>query len=271
MTVFQNDAVLQRYLQHDISAATPWNETIASILSHRSVRSYLDTPIPQGLIEILVAAAQSAATSSNLQAWSVLTVEDPVRKERLADLAGDQKHIRQAPLFMIWLADLSRIKRQADSDNITIEPTLDSWLVGSIDAALAAQNAVIALESLGLGSVYIGGLRNNLAEIIELLNLPPMVFPVFGLCVGYPDPDKATSIKPRLPQQVVLHKERYESADEQDHIRSYDLGVGQFYQAQGLSNPHWSKKAIATLQSVNTAHRREEIVRVLKAQLFRVH
>jgi nitroreductase len=271
MTALHHDAVLQRYLQHDISAAIPWNDTIASILNHRSVRAYLDTPLPRGLVEVLVASAQSAATSSNLQAWSVLTVEDPERKDRLATLAGDQAHIRQAPLFMVWLADLSRIKRQADTAETDIEPTLDSWLIGSIDAALAAQNAVIALESLGLGSVYIGGLRNNLTEIIELLNLPPLVFPVFGLCVGFPNPDKVASIKPRLPQQVVVHKERYESAYEQDHIQRYDSGVSQLSRAQGVTAPHWSKKAIATLQSVNTAHRREEIVRVLKAQLFWVH
>jgi len=271
MTALHHDVVLQRYLQHEISSAIPWNETIASIINHRSVRAYLDTPLPRGLIEVLVAAAQSAATSSNLQAWSVLTVEDPKLKSRLATLAGDQDHIRQAPLFLVWLADLSRIGRAADRSGAEIDPTLDGWLIGSIDAALAAQNAVIALESLGLGSVYIGGLRNHLAEVVDLLGLPPLVFPVFGLCVGFPDPDQAVSIKPRLPQQVIIHRERYGVADEEAHIERYDAAVSQLTRTAGTTAPHWSNKAIATLQRAKTVQRGEEILRVLKTQLFSLH
>lgn len=77
-------------------------------------------------------------------------------------------------------------------------PYLESLLLGKIDAALAAQNAVVALESLGLGSVYIGGIRNYIEGVANELGLPPQVYPVFGLCVGYPSPDRPVKVKPRL-------------------------------------------------------------------------
>src|SRR5687767_6848421 len=83
-----------------------WNETLETILSHRSVRSYLPAPVPYSAIELAVAAAQSAPSSSNLQAWSVVAVEDPARKERLNAVSGTQRQISQAPILLVWLADL---------------------------------------------------------------------------------------------------------------------------------------------------------------------
>jgi len=259
-----------RYRHGEWPKSAPWNEVIESLLQHRSVRNYLDKPLPEGTLQTLLAAAQSAATSSNLQAWSLVAIEDPARKARLAELAGNQAHIQQAPLFLVWLADLSRIERQASHRNIELQaPTyLDSLLVSSIDAALAAQNAVVALESLGLGGVYIGALRNNLAAVIDELQLPPLVFPVFGLCVGYADPDKPASIKPRLPQQVVLHQETYGQSVEQQLVEDYDQHISAFYQDQGLTTPKWSEQAVERLRSIQTLNGREHISAVLKGRRF---
>ncbi|MEF2985466.1 nitroreductase family protein, partial [Pseudomonas aeruginosa] len=96
------------------------------------------------------------ASSSNLQTWSVVAVQDPDRKARLAELAGNQGHIREAPLFLVWVADLARTRAVATAAGSPAEGLdyLESLLVAVIDAALAAQNAVVALESLGLGAVY---------------------------------------------------------------------------------------------------------------------
>lgn len=259
-----------RYRHGEWPQGAPWNETIETLLQHRSVRSYLDKPLPEGTLHTLVAAAQSAATSSNLQAWSLLAIEDPVRKARLAELAGDQAHILQAPLFLVWLADLSRVHRQAEQRDIELHAPayLDSLLVSSVDAALAAQNAVVALESLGLGSVYIGALRNNLAAVIDELKLPPLVFPVFGLCVGYANPDKPTSVKPRLPQQVVLHRETYGQPIEQQLVKNYDQHIAAFYREQNLTTLSWSEQAIDRLRSIQTLNGREHISAVLKVQRF---
>lgn len=123
---------------------------------------------------MLIAAAQSASTSSNLQTWSVVAVEDQQRKEELSKLAGNQAHIKQVPLFLVWLADLARLSSIADSRGISHDALeyLEMFVTATIDASLAAQNAAVAAESLGLGTVYIGGIRNHPQEVAEILNLP---------------------------------------------------------------------------------------------------
>lgn len=260
----------QRYAGISLTppAATE-NPVIETLLGHRSVRRYLDQPLPKQTLPTLLAAAQSAASSSNLQAWSLLAVEDPQHKARLASLANDQEHIRQAPLFLIWLADFSRAGRIAAAQGIKLEAPayLDTLLVGSIDAALAAQNAVIAAESLGLGTVYIGALRNNLQAVIDVLQLPPLVFPVFGLCIGYPDPQQPAAIKPRLPQEVVLHRETYKvAADEPQHIAAYEEVAGVFSREQQQNTPAWSEQVIQRLKGLDSLHGRGRVAEVLNGQ-----
>ncbi|TBU73515.1 NADPH-dependent oxidoreductase [Pseudomonas daroniae] len=258
----------QRYGGASEPAALLANPVIEHLLAHRSVRSYLERPLPAGTLETLLAAAQSAATSSNLQAWSLLAIEDPVRKERLATLANDQAHIRKAPLLLIWLADFSRAQRIAEQRDVHLQAPayLDSLLVGSIDAALAAQNAVVAAESLGLGTVYIGALRNNLQAVIDELQLPPLVFPVFGLCVGYTDPQQPAAIKPRLPQAVTLHRETYRTEGEPEQIAAYEGTAAAFSRAQGQNTPGWSEQVINRLKGVESLHGRERISHTLNEQ-----
>src|SRR5690606_22781949 len=134
-----------------------------SILDHRTVRAYLPDAVRNQDIEAAVAAAQSAPSSSNLQLWSVVTVSDPERKSRLAKLCNDQKHIHQAPLFMIWVVDLARLRRITEIEKHTADGLeyLELFLTGAVDVSLAAQNAVVVLESLGYGTCYIGSARSN--------------------------------------------------------------------------------------------------------------
>lgn len=231
-----------------VPKAGPWNDHIALLLSHRSVRGYLPDPVPPGTLETLVAAAQSAATSSNLQTWSVVTVEDPKVRTELARIANNQKHIEECPLFLVWCADLSRLERLGQAEGVTLEglPYLESFLVAAIDAALAAQNAVVAAESLGLSNVYIGALRNRPAEVAELLGLPPGVMGVFGLCIGYAKPEAAAEVKPRLPQSLVLHRGRYgvPVAQENAERQAYDATLEEFSERNGMGKVDWSKRAI---------------------------
>lgn len=149
-----------------------WNDSLTTLLSHRSIRAYLPNPLPEGTLELLVAAAQSAATSSNLQTWSVVAVENQERKERLSQLAGNQAHIRQCPLFLVWLADLARLAYVAESRGLSHEGLdyLEMFVMATVDAALAAQNAAVAAESLGLGIVYIGGMRNHPEEVAATIS-----------------------------------------------------------------------------------------------------
>jgi nitroreductase len=252
-----------RYGEADIPPAGPVNDVIRSLYAHRSVRAYLPTPLPAGTLETLVAAAQSAATSSNLQLWSVIAVEDTERKRRLAAIASNQAHIVQAPLFLVWLADLSRLDRLAASQGRKLEGRdyLESFMVALTDAALAAQNAVVALESLGLGAVYIGALRNDPEAAAAELGLPTHVLAAFGLCVGYPDPAAAAEIKPRLPQPAVLFREHYATAEEAAAIARYDGALGDFSRRQGMENETWSERVLSrmgVLKGMNGRHRNRE-------------
>ncbi|MEE4742356.1 NADPH-dependent oxidoreductase [Pseudomonas alliivorans] len=251
-----------RYGTPDISPLTQCNEVVEQLLDHRSVRAFTDQPLPEGTIETLVATAQSASTSSNLQVWSVVAVQDGDRKRRLSALAGNQAYIHQSPLFLVWLADLSRVSRIAEQQDIELEalPYLESLLLGTIDAALAAQNAVVALESLGLGSVYVGGIRNDIEGVAKELALPAQVYPVFGLCVGYPSPDRPAKVKPRLPQEAVLYHETYSAADEEGVLADYDERLGAFYEREAMKASGWTEQVVSRLRSVSSLHGREELL-----------
>ena len=212
-------ALAERYGQDAAPHAGPWNDVIASLLSHRSVRGYKTDPLPAGTLETLIAAAQSAATSSNLQTWSVIEVANPATRAEFAKIANNQKHIEECPLFLLFCADVSRNERLGKAENTPLEalPHLETFLVAALDAALAAQNAVVAAESLGLSTVYIGAMRNNIERVAELCALPPGVMGVFGLCVGYAKPGAESSVKPRLAQPAVLFRERYDASQEAKH------------------------------------------------------
>ena len=248
-----------------IPAPSQWNDTIATILNHRSVRGFLPDALPEGTLELLIAAAQSASTSSNLQVWSVVAVRDPERKSRLAELAGQQQFIRDAPLMLVWLADLNRIREIAADRQTQVEAAhyTEAFILGLVDATLAAQSAFIAAESLGLGAVYVGAVRNLPEEIAAELNLPPHVFAVFGMAVGYPDPAKETGIKPRLPQDVVLHHEQYDATLKRDAIERYNGVARDFMREQGMQEQDWTLQATNRLKDVPAMHGRDRMKKAL--------
>ncbi|CAH1651935.1 NADPH-dependent oxidoreductase [Chelatococcus asaccharovorans] len=246
-----------------------WNETIATLLSHRSVRAYLPKALPDGTLETLIAAAQSASTSSNLQTWSVVAVTDPARKDRLATLAADQDAVREAPLLLVWLADLSRLQRLGDARDRAVEGLayLELLFVAIIDAALAAQNALVAAESLGLGGVYIGAMRNRPAEVAAELGLPPQVFAVFGMCVGYPDPQRQSGVKPRLGQNLVLHRERY-VVPARDEVADYDEAMEVFQREQAMGPASWSERVLQRVGNAKALSGRDQMRAILAALGF---
>ncbi|MEE3624473.1 NADPH-dependent oxidoreductase [Nitrospirillum sp. BR 11752] len=242
-----------------------WNEVLTGLLSHKSVRAYRDAPLPEGTLETLVAAAQSAPTSSNLQAWSVVAVTDPARKARFATWAQNQAHIEQAPLFLVWLADLSRLDglAKATVGDATGLDYLETLIVAITDATMAAQNAVVAAESLGLGTVYIGAIRNETEAVAAELRLPPKVLPLFGLCVGYADPARPAAVKPRLPQSVVLHHERYQATGVETATAAYDAQVRDFYAQQGIDAPAWSQTVSARVRGPAVLSGRHRLRQIL--------
>lgn len=259
-----------RYRDETRRPAGPWNDVLARILAHRSVRSYLPDPLPDGTIETLVAAAQSAASSSNLQTWSVVAVSDPDRRARLSAVAGGQAHIRQAPVLLVWLADLNRLTELGAARGQPVEALdyLETLFVAIIDAALAAQNAVVAAESLGLGTVYIGALRNDPERVAAELGLPSRVLPVFGLCVGHPDPEIVTGVKPRLDPSLVLHSERYGSGHSAAAVAAYDTAIQSFQGEQGIPRVPWSRQSLARVAGPGSLDGRDRIKAALAALGF---
>lgn len=252
----------------DLPAA--WNDTLDTIVAHRSVRAYLPDPLPEGSVELLVAAAQSAASSSNLQPWSVIAVEDPTRKQRLAHYAGDQRHIVDAPLFLVWLVDLNRLEHIGEVAGRRVEAIefLETFLLGAIDTSLAAQNAVLAAESIGLGTVYTGGIRNRPAEVAAELGLPPQVFALFGMAVGRPDPAAPASVKPRLPQDAVLFREQYGNDDGDRALSAYNRRLRTFQQEQGLAEQDWTAIVANRLRGPDILHGRDKLKAILEGLGF---
>jgi nitroreductase len=255
-----------RNRDRSVTAPAQWNVVLETILNHRSVRGFRPDALPAGTLELLIAAAQSASTSSNLQLWSVVAVQDPAHKSQLATLAGDQQFIRDAPLLLVWLADLARLDGIAAERQQSVEGTqyLEEFIVGVVDAALAAQSALIAAESLGLGGVYIGAMRNLPERAAEALRLPRHVFAVFGMAIGWPDPAKATGIKPRLPQRVVLHHETYDAATKREAITEYDAIMREFQAEQGMRLTNWTQQCISRVKDAAALRGRDRMLDALR-------
>jgi FMN reductase (NADPH) len=210
------------------------NPTINLIRQHGSIRHYKSDPIPASMVETIVAAGQHASTSSNLQAYSVIATFDLGKRQRLADLCGGQKSIVEAPVFLIWCADLARIDRACQlRGHVQDHRFLESFLVATVDTALAAQNTTLAAESLGLGICYIGSIRNKPLEVINLLKLPQLTFPITGMTVGWPSPPSHS--RPRLPLNTILHWDHYDRTHEDKALHDYDetmIATGSYKERQ---------------------------------------
>jgi FMN reductase (NADPH) len=243
---------------------------IETMRQHRSIRQYRPDPLPDGTLEAIIRSAQMASTSSYLQRYSVVAVEDPAKKDRLAHLCGDQEHIRQCPTFLVFCADLHLLKRVCEREGTQVQTEyLEAFLVAAIDAALVAQNIALAAESLGLGVVYIGGIRNNPAEVVAELELPDLVFPITGMCLGYPAEDPA--LKPRLPLPAVLHRERYDTEELDAHLDAYDeaiLQAGTFRSLETGEAYTWTSRAARRMAYTDPKRLRVSLSPVARKQGF---
>ncbi|MFI5385591.1 MAG: nitroreductase family protein [Fimbriimonadales bacterium] len=216
---------------------------LAPFLRHRSVRRYSDRPVSEELMSALMAAAQSAATSSTLQLWSVVSVQEPERRETMVKLCAGYEHVRQAKWFLCFIADHYRLKQAAAKVGECAEglPYAEFFTMAVVDAALAAERLVCAAESIGLGICYIGALRDHAAEVKDVLGLPEGTFGVFGLCIGWPEEPLGAGIKPRLSQGAVWHRERY---DLDVDVSEYDERMRAFYETQEMKGEvTWSMRS----------------------------
>lgn len=200
--------------------------TIELMYRHRSIRHFTPEPIARETIATIVASGQRAATSSNLQLYSAVVVMERDRKAQLATLCGDQDQIRQAPVFIAWCADRSRLERACQQRGYQQNSEYaEALLVAAVDVGLVMQNATLAAESLGLGCCYIGAIRNEPQAIIDLLELPPLVFPISGMTLGVPQNDPM--VRPRLATEAIVHWEHYNASDEERLLSEYDQAMVQ--------------------------------------------
>lgn len=218
------------------------NQVIEIMKNHRSIRNYSDQEVEQKKVEAILSAAQLASTSNFIQAYSVVQVTDQEKRKQLAHFSGDQTYVEQAPVFLVFCADLFRLQLVVKKEKI--EPnfsTLESLLLTTIDTALFAQNVMLAAESFGLGGVYIGAIRNQPQEVSAILELPELVVPLFGMCLGYPK-EPVPEQKERLPLSVILHQNSY-NKNQLDVIKQYDQKIEAYYvkRTDGKRNDNWSK------------------------------
>lgn len=257
------------------SATRPLNgeaRTVMDVLSsHRSVRSFEDRPLPEGLLERLVSAGTRASTSSNMQAYSVISITDPDLKKRLAVLAADQKQIHQSAAFLVVCADVHKMLLACEMHDL---PDVDIGyaevlLLAVIDAALVMQNVAVAAESHGLGICMIGAMRNHPHEVGQALSLPRGVFAISGLCIGYPA--EPGEVKPRMPLPAVLHENGYQSDDALRRlIREYDETQSAWYRDRDMHTKDARWSAVVS-QRLAQAGRREAVGRFLTEQGLDLH
>lgn len=227
-------------------------ETHSVQLAHRSIRRFRPDPVPDALLTLILAAAQSAPTSSNLNAYSILVVRDPAVKRELARLAGEQPHIEQCPVFLLFAPDIHRLERICTLAQATpLTNNAELLLLAVVDAALAGMNAMTAAEAAGLGAVMIGGVRNSPGEISALLELPVGVFPLFGMCIGFPEEPGAVRARPA--PAGMIHHEKYQKEKIEPALRDYAALMQAFFSARGLqqadgSAATWLSHTAARLQ-----------------------
>jgi len=217
------------------------NSTIESILNHRSIRSYTNEPINNDQLDLILKTTQAGPSSINGQQMSVIVVTDQETKDKIAAFAGGQTWISQAPVFLLFVSDFYRAKLAAQKNKreLVIASNMEGTLVGSIDVGIALGQTIAVAESLGLGTVCIGGIRNNPQGMIDLLNLPDYVYPMVGLCIGHPKSDDIPAQKPRLPREAVVHQGRY-NHDLQAHLDQYDETIASYMEARGGDVHNWS-------------------------------
>ena len=206
-----------------------------SLLSRVSIRKYTDEEIPQDVMDFIYRAVENTPTSYNGQQFSVIDITDQTLKEELSEICN-QKQIKTCKHFLVFLADYNKIGLLAEKKGLSMPDvynTMDGLIVTVIDACLAMMSAVVAAESVGLGSNCIGYLRTaDPARVAELLNLPKGVFVVCGLAIGYPN--QQPDLKPKQPASLVFHRNTYRRDNEQmlQELEAYDARVKNYNQTR---------------------------------------
>ena len=216
------DLIQDRFgLPTEAGRSLPAEGTVAQILSHRIHRRYKPDPVSDETLEIVLAAALSAPAKSDLQQVAVVVVRDKANQATIAGWIPDMPWIGQCPVFLVFCGDHRRMRRVAElRGKPYVNDTLDMFMNAAVDAALVMQNFVTAAEAMGLGTCPISVVRDHVEKLSDLLALPAGVFPVAGMCLGYPA--QAGWISMRLPPALTVHTDRYDDSAMPALVEDYD-------------------------------------------------
>jgi FMN reductase [NAD(P)H] len=220
MTSFA-DAIEQRFGDGGPAGGSADAGLIGRVLSRKTVRRYSDVMPDEGLLDLLVAAALSASAKSDFQQASILRVVDPAKRAAIGTLFPAMPWIGVSPVFYVFLGDARRLQRIGElRDKPVRNGTLEGFFNAAVDAALALQTMILCAEDAGLGVCPISVLRNEVDKVAAVLELPDLVFPVAGLCLGYPQGPGYVSL--RLPRRVTTHLDHYDDSRLAEGVDDYD-------------------------------------------------
>lgn len=244
------------------------SQTIKDQISHRTIREFKSERIPTDILDHLLEVVNRTATSSNLQSSSVIRLTDPSQKQAVAAVCK-QEYAARTPELFIFIVDAYRnaqIVRELGHDTAAAHD-MDRFFQGFADALLAAQNLTNAAESIGLGAVYFGSILNDPDEIIRILGLPELTFPVLG--VGFGIPAQSPQIKPRMPIHLKYFENRYDTqASYLPLIAEYDKEMETYYdlREQGKRSDNFSAQLVTRFGT--TIEKRAKILDSVRRQGF---
>ena len=231
------------------------NETIASQLAHRTIRAYKEQPLTEAEIETLMEVARHTATASYLQGYTVLHITDPQVREKIYAASGQPYVSGTKGDMFIFVVDLYRNSRIRAEQGVSSEAlsSMNLFLTGAEDALLAAQNVVVAAESMGLGTVYLGSILADPRLVVDALELPELTFPILGLLVGHSDQEPGQ--KPRLPLSILTAENTYPRVESYtEALADYDREVTEYYDLRSGSRLESFTHLVANGIGVGGAH-----------------
>jgi len=246
------------------------NEMIKKQLSHRTIREFTDEKIPEEIFEQLMEVAKRTATANGMQASSIIRITDSQIKKEIAQVCN-QEYVARAPELLIFIVDLYRNSQIAKEKNAHAEGTSDmnNFFLSFIDACLMTQNIVNGAESLGLGTVYLGSIFNDIEKICEILELPKLTFPVVGLGIGYPNQEP--QLKPRMDMKFRVFENKYISFDNYlKELEDYDEEMQTYYDLRDANNRVDSFSNQVVKKFSNTNPKRQEILNIIKKMGFNI-
>lgn len=244
------------------------SEIFQKQLAHRTIREFKDEKIPMEIFKQLMEVARRTATSTGMQACSIIRVTDSEIRKKIAEICK-QEYVARAPELLVFIVDQFRNYQIAKEKNCFEESSkdMDHFFSAYTDACITAQNVVNAAESIDLGAVFLGSILNDSEKICEILNLPELTFPVVGLGLGYPKQNP--QLKPRMDMSLRVFENSYTSFDNYlDEIKEYDKEIRTYYDLRDANKrvECFSDQVVTGLTKV--IPKRQKMINVIQKQGF---